>query len=125
LKTYEFNPVLDQEYMNSQYSSDLKFCVRLLELFKDNIPLELTQISEAAEMKDYESLAKLAHKIKPSFQMVGLTDMSNAFKDLEIKAKENDEESIKIYKKLNPEIDQSLSLIDKEIQNIKDYLLSL
>ena len=111
--------------MNMNYSSDLKFCVKLLELFKDNIPSELTQFNEAVQIKDYSLLASLAHKVKPSFQMVGLSDMSKAFKDLELKAKENDEESIKIYKKINTEIHQSLTLIDNEIQNIKDYLASL
>ena len=122
MKTYEFNPALDQDYMAMNYATDLGFCKALLEMFQQNVPLDVSQIKEAILLKDFDKVSSLAHKIKPSFKMVGLSQLSEGLVEVEMKAKSDGESAILIFEKLLPKIEEGFIVIDDEIGKLTKCL---
>jgi len=62
---------------------DKDFMNQMIELFKTNIPKELDEIKLSIQNKDFDSVKKLAHKMKPSVGYICKESMSETVKFIE------------------------------------------
>lgn len=75
-----FSDNLDQNYLNEFYQGDVERARVLFGLFLQVIDKEVMTLVKHFEEGDWNAFAKQAHKIKPNFAMVGLTDLSQIMK---------------------------------------------
>jgi len=108
------------EYVNLNYlesigEGDSKFLNELLELFKQQMPILLQQLTDALSNKNYAELSGIAHKAKSSVAMLGIAELVKDLQTLEIKAKKAIE--VDTY----PAIVEKFGTISKKVLNeIKD-----
>lgn len=79
---------LDADYLTSLYDGDAEFEGDMIQTFLQNFEQDFVALHMAAKEKDWQTMASMAHKMKPTFKMVGLTRLERYFYDLEKSAKE-------------------------------------
>ncbi len=104
----QIHPELNQEEINDYYFGDLEHFQMMIGIFNRQTPPQLEEIKTAFAEQDWERMKALAHKMKPSFQMVGLGYISSTVQDLE-QALETPQHQINI--------EQKFKLLGNQIEN--------
>jgi PAS domain S-box-containing protein len=65
-------PSLNRNELAELYENDTSYMREIFQIFVQTTPVELAQMRELLEKEQWKDFAAKAHKIKPSFQMVGL-----------------------------------------------------
>lgn len=73
----------DLKNLYSISRGDEVFVNKMIGLFVSSIPAALQQIQQAFESNDRETIAAVAHRIKPSIQNMCITSLKNDMQDLE------------------------------------------
>ena len=119
-----FSPLLDSDYLSELYGDDLEYALEMFEIFLQNTPAEIDMLFVTVTSKDYQGTAKITHKIKPTFNMVGLTRQSKILDELEIKAK-NENVPFKEFKEVwMNRLYSIFPLIQEEVLRIQKFLNS-
>lgn len=58
------------DYLKEISDNNQEFIMETLSIFKSSVKGKLEQLEEAVQNKDYQSVAEIAHNIKPSFEML-------------------------------------------------------
>ncbi|MEM8847339.1 MAG: Hpt domain-containing protein [Bacteroidota bacterium] len=58
--------------INEMAEGDQDFVVSVVSVFLDEVPADLEGLEHAISNKDYENVYKLAHKIKPNVDLLGM-----------------------------------------------------
>ncbi|GMN07222.1 hypothetical protein MTsPCn5_26110 [Croceitalea sp. MTPC5] len=58
--------------INEMAEGDEDFIVSVVSVFLEEVPADLLSLEEAIANKDYEQTYKLAHKIKPNVDLLGM-----------------------------------------------------
>ncbi len=69
---------------------DEDFVRNMIEIFLQHTPAALEEIQNALLERDYINLAKVAHRIKPSIESMGISQLDGVAKDIELSAKAED-----------------------------------
>ncbi|MDX2068071.1 MAG: PAS domain S-box protein [Haliscomenobacter sp.] len=77
------HPELNQDEINEYYLGDLEHFQMMIGIFNRQTPLQIEEMKSALAEKDWKLMKALAHKMKPSFQMVGLGHIFPIVQDLE------------------------------------------
>lgn len=77
---------------------DSKFIREMISLFREQIEEYKSLMPELLQKKDYDGLSKMAHKAKSSVAVMGMTDVAELLKELEILA--HDKREVGRYKPL-------------------------
>ena len=80
-------PVSDLKYLKEYSDSDMDFVVEMIELFLDNTPGFVRDLVNALENKEFDTIAKTAHKMKPSMTFMGLSNGKELCVSIEYEAK--------------------------------------
>ena len=96
--------------------NDDDFVLQIVMLFVSEIPLDLIQVKEGINIKDYKLAYSYAHKIKPTIDLLG---MSVAFEEIlcieDWTKKEGKRSEIKeTYKDLESRIEKAVKEIKKD-----------
>lgn len=83
--------ITDLNYLKTMSGGDPKFIREMIDLFREQIEEYNNIMPELLEKKDYDGLSKLAHKAKSSVAVMGMNDVADLLKDLEILATEQKE----------------------------------
>lgn len=118
--SFAFDAALDVVYLEELYEDDIAYAADMFETFcLDTIP-NVEQLKQMIEEEDYTSARAMAHRLKPNFSMVGLTQLEQKMGLLE-KACDERAKSEKIRQILT-EINQSLAdflpLIQSELEKM-------
>ena len=120
---FRFNSELNENYLADNYAGDLEYALDMFETFLETFNKDYAVLNENIQHKNLENCAKLAHKIKPIFTMVGLNKISEHFESLENIAKtKNWEGFISYHRNVEHEISNSLALIKVETSRLKKFL---
>jgi len=77
----------DLTYLESMSMGSQEMINEMIDIFIDQIPEFTEGLKEYLMNKDYAALAALAHKAKSSVAVMGMDELTNVLKDLELKAK--------------------------------------
>lgn len=95
---------------------DDKFIREMIELFREQIGEYKQFMPELLHKKDYDSLSKMAHKAKSSVAVMGMAQVADQLKELEVLAHKGEEADR--YESLVNEFLEQSDLALKELDNI-------
>ncbi|MCK4663456.1 MAG: response regulator [Bacteroidales bacterium] len=102
--------------LNKIYKSDLKKIKKIIKLYLISIPGEIEELDRAIEDKNWEIVKNVAHTLKPKMIYLGLKNLHNYSKTIEINAR-NQENIEKIPDLLN-KIKDNWIFIEKDLDEI-------
>jgi HPt (histidine-containing phosphotransfer) domain-containing protein len=76
---------LDADYLESAYSGDTETAAMVFEQFLQELPANTALIEDSIAKQDVEAFRHHIHKQKPGYSYVGMTDVTEAFHDLQSK----------------------------------------
>ena len=110
---------LNRTELTELYEGDTGYMHEIFEIFVQTIPNELAQMRQLLEAEDWKSFAAKAHKIKPSFQMVGLGYLSTRAEQMERAKKEFDPQDLSAdFVNFEAEVLQGLKLVLAELTSM-------
>lgn len=121
---FEFNTHLDADYINEIYGGDLSIVQIMFNSFlEDSIPL-WDSIHEQIIQKNYDEVGRLAHQIKPSFSMVGLTFLHPKIQAFEAYAKSDpvQDKLLIQYQQIAVDVNHSKLVIESDLKRMEEYL---
>jgi PAS domain S-box-containing protein len=81
------HPLFTLKRLRELTGTDEVFMDKLIEAFIRESPIAVKEIKQALENQDLDKLAKTAHKLKPSIDLVGITCLEQDIRDIEAMAK--------------------------------------
>lgn len=98
------------------YEGDGQYMREIFEIFMHSIPVELAEMRQLLEAADWKNFAAKAHKIKPSFKMVGLGILSTRAEELErVKRAFDAAELMRDFEWFEKEVAQAIRLVQEEL----------
>ena len=83
--------ITDLEYLKTMSGGDSKFIREMIALFREQVDEYTQMMPDLLNRKKYLDLSKLAHKAKSSVAVMGMRDVAELLKELEILASEEKE----------------------------------
>jgi CheY-like chemotaxis protein/HPt (histidine-containing phosphotransfer) domain-containing protein len=110
------NTEFDLSYLIKASDNNQEFIQEIINTFLDSMPKTIEEIQTQLQLKNWEHLAKVVHKIKPSITLMGIHHLKDRIALLEHETRTNLDE--KTINGLATEISQSLL---KVIRSLKAY----
>ena len=109
--------ISDLNYLKTMSGGDAKFIQEMIELFREQIEEYKKDMPALLQKKEYDSLSKMAHKAKSSVAVMGMKEVAELLKELEILTQE--EKEVERYESMvNYFIDQcQLAIIELDNTN--------
>jgi HPt (histidine-containing phosphotransfer) domain-containing protein len=104
--------------LNDMAAGDEDFILSVISVFLDEVPQDLEDLENAINTGDYENVYKLAHKIKPNVDLLGMEQTRAIALDIENLGK-NEENKAEIETKfpvLKKDIQQVISELRKDFE---------
>ena len=98
---------------------DQEFVHNMIEIFVEHTPTSIRELENALEIRDYLAVSKIAHRIKPSIENMGINQLKGEAKEIELYAKSDSIDHNLLKKKLEF-FNQTLLSVIEEIK--KDHL---
>jgi HPt (histidine-containing phosphotransfer) domain-containing protein len=83
--------ITDLNYLKAMSGGDPVFIREMIDLFREQIEEYKKEMPELLRNKEYSSLSKMAHKAKSSVAVMGMNQVAELLKELEILAAEEKE----------------------------------
>jgi len=111
---------IDLDYLNEISDGDNDFLRELLESFLNQTPIMIMELQTFINLGDWDNVAKHAHKLKPTFEYVGLLEVRNKMAEIEAIVKSGgDKKQISIL------FSNSLAITNPALSEIKTTLNNL
>ena len=81
---------IDPEMLQELSNGDNGFISEIIEIFLEDVPVSFKKMAEAIEESDLQTVARQAHKLKPSSGMIGAEVATNLASEIEVIAGIND-----------------------------------
>jgi len=126
---FAFHPIFDQEYLIDFHGPDLTEILWAFTLFKEKVVNEFYKLLPICQQGRWSEVVDLAHRLKPNFNIVGLTEYNDHLRAIEaadITSREKQSIIARTIMKLTMKM-QSICqpIIDREIERMKIYLKTI
>ena len=120
---FDFSQGLDQSYIHNLYEDDMSYALEMFTTFTEIIDDEVAVLELYFKNKNVEGIRGQVHKIKPTFSMVGLTDINKICEEIENSASsENMDSTVMMFEKMKSLISKKISIVRKEVDRISEFL---
>jgi HPt (histidine-containing phosphotransfer) domain-containing protein len=121
---FEFNPLLNSEYLQEIYGDDLSIVQIMFESFLEDSLSTWEEILVEIHSKNFDRVCEMAHQIKPSFSMVGLTFLHPKVQEFELYAKANPnyDELLSKYNSLSVDIEKAKLVVEEDLQRVNELI---
>ena len=106
--------ITDLKYLKTMSGGDAKFIREMIDLFREQIMEYKSIMPELLQKKDYDGLSKIAHKAKSSVAVMGMSEVAELLKELEILT--NDQKEMERYEPLITHFLEQSELAIKELE---------
>ena len=79
---------IDLEYFHTITEEDTELKIKMMRILLDETPEEMAQLEHHLKDENWDGVRAVAHKMKSGLQFLGLTEMLDLVKSIEISAKE-------------------------------------
>lgn len=76
----------DLNYLKKVSDNNVEFIKEMVQTFVNSIPEVLQELEEGLAAKDWDRISRLAHKVKPTFTLIGLDDLKVSIVFIEVNA---------------------------------------
>ena len=117
----QYTQGLDHAYLEEAYGTDKDYAQEMFGIFLDIFDKEYAILKESIQSGVSNEIKAQAHKLKPTFTMVGLGFISEKFQELEDAASENDKSSLeKHFETIDELIQNHIHLVKQEFENLSN-----
>jgi HPt (histidine-containing phosphotransfer) domain-containing protein len=111
---------VDLTYLKEIAMGSKEFMLDMIDSFKSKTPEELEKMESAYLNKEYETMGKVAHKLKSSFSFMGMSETASTCKELQNMGLqlERIEEMPDKINSIQQAFKSSLVDLDEEIKNL-------
>lgn len=81
--------LVDLSYLRKMSNNNQDFIKEIIGTFLESMPANVNEINQSADQGNWEQVAKLVHKIKPTITLMGIHSLKDKIVALEHEAKEN------------------------------------
>ena len=74
----------DLNYLKKVSDNNEEFIREMVQTFVNSIPEVLQELEEALAINDWDRISRLAHKVKPTFTLIGLDDLKTSIVFIEV-----------------------------------------
>lgn len=108
--------IYNLDKLNEMADGDNDFINSVISVFLEEVPQDLEQLETALSQRNYENVYKLAHKIKPNVDLLGMEQTRQAAYDIETlgKSASGSSEIERIFPTLKKDIHQVISELKKD-----------
>ncbi len=108
--------IYNLDKINEMADGDLDFINSVISVFLEEVPQDLEDLETAISRGDYDSVYKLAHKIKPNVDLLGMEQSRATALEIETLGKSavNSAEIEKKFPALKKDIHQVISELKKD-----------
>ncbi|HBS86115.1 MAG: hypothetical protein A2W91_07850 [Bacteroidetes bacterium GWF2_38_335] len=112
---------IDLTYLKNMSGENNELIIEMINIYKAQIPEFIEIMKKGVDDTDWEALASIAHKAKSSVAIMGISYLSEALKEMEVRAKaKTDLETIIMYVADFERIClQSIVELDEAVKNLK------
>ena len=108
-------------YLNEIASGSVEFMIDMIDIFLEQTPVYLAQLTEAVQAKDWKTTGDIAHKIKPTLAFMGIGRGRDVMAEIERKARnttdvETIEEGLTYINNISPSLYSRLNHHRKELE---------
>ena len=109
--------IFDLDELKELYDDDFEHLKQMFTIFNNNIIADYRLLGEAVMEMDRIEIARLAHKIAPTFSMIGLNNGFELCKHLELSAKEQEASPLleKHFGKLKIEANKAFHVVKEAL----------
>lgn len=120
---FQFSELLDVAYLDSIYDGDVEYAKEMFEIFFDSSAIEFRLIEGLLEEGSFSEAKSIVHKLKPSFSMVGLTQVGLLMDELERKLSDESQNdySISLFKNISEMYLSQEPLLRSELEKMRSY----
>ena len=120
---FRFSDQLDISFLEEVYGDDMEYAFDIFQIFIETFDEEYKLLLNAIDGKDKNDIKSVVHKMKPTFSMVGLTDITDKFKKMEYMCK-NDQikELLHYFIEVKENLSHKIPLIHQEMERLAGYL---
>lgn len=111
---------IDQDYITAYYGEDVEYKLDMFNTFLESTPFELEKLIRLAAEGDLDKLSQVAHKIKPTFTMVGFPQLTNLMKEIEQSARNKEESVREIVQVKYSVLKDAVEMIKKEVSELQE-----
>jgi PAS domain S-box-containing protein len=113
--------LLDVSRLKELYGDDNEYVLDMMETFLTDALPDFSGFQALINTNDWVTLSKLAHRLKPSLGMVGLTDLEKTMAEIENQARKQPEaESLQLLlNHVNAQLETGVKEIKREIEKLK------
>jgi HPt (histidine-containing phosphotransfer) domain-containing protein len=115
--SYYTSMITDLNYLKTMSGGDSKFIAEMIDLFREQVDEYRSIMPELLKNGEYDRLSKMAHKAKSSVAVMGMNEMAELLKELEILAHEKKEVN-RSESMVNQFIEQSQMAVS-ELENLQ------
>lgn len=101
--------IYNLEKVNEMAEGDEEFIVSVISVFLEEVPEDLSALETAITQKNYEQTYKLAHKIKPNVDLLGMDQTRVTALEIETLGKSESNMS---------EIEDKFPLLKKDVEQV-------
>ena len=116
-----FDPALDQKYLKTFYSEDYEDASFMFELFLTHTVKTFQDFIQASCQNDLAEIKRLAHKMCPSFKVVGLTKIALTLNTI-CRTDIPEQKLRSLIERLDQELDLALPIIVKQVDTLDVFL---
>lgn len=126
VESFEFSATFDTTELQELYGGSLEHIQLLFDIFIKNTPQELLNLKQAMLKNERSAMAEIAHKIKPTFKMVGLGHVEMLAKELEKACKEatTTKKLQDVYDRFHAATQRAVVLVQEECEKIQQFTKS-
>jgi len=84
LPAVSFDDSYDLTLLRKLSRGDDEFVKNMVEIFLQHTPQTMTEIDEALQRYDYETIGKMAHRVKPSIESMGIRQLDGVAQEIEL-----------------------------------------
>jgi PAS domain S-box-containing protein len=120
---FKFNKRLNADLLADLYGKDMSYAYVMFEMFLTTALPEFDTLKTAISEKNIAEIARLAHKLKPTFGMVGLSDMEEKMQALEHAAKKKEAPSVwqPLFDDVEKNMDNAVNAVRRDFDKLKKY----
>ena len=120
----DYHPQLDTSYLNTTYGNDWEYAADMFVTFRTDILPNFEKLIPLLNEEKWEQLYKVAHKVKPSLMMVGLTALHDEVKEIELIAKTSpDKEKLQsMISKMLTNLEKMVPILNQQIEFLEGKL---
>ncbi|MEA5138932.1 PAS domain S-box protein [Arcicella rigui] len=118
----EIQITIDKERILELYGNDKEYMTDIFQTFLEDVLPDFDEIQVLIDAKNLDGLKKLAHKLKPTLGMVGLTDLEKEIIAFEHHVKDgiDFEELDKQWKRLYQGIKAGVPVLQRELERVQN-----